>query len=100
MLNQLFVEKKNLKVEWIGINQPKPEAKDKRPSHSVQFLTKTPEGHTLTFYAGQKEPFVPEIKIGDSVNAEMKVRAYKDGLYCDLVKHEILKSEALSKLGK
>jgi hypothetical protein len=98
MLNQLYVKKEKLQVEWIGINQPKPEAKDKRPSHSVQFLTKTPEGHTLTFYAGQKEAFSPEMKIGDVVNAEMKVRAYKDGLYCDLVKHEIVNNGNGSKV--
>ena len=90
MLNQIYVQKKDLRVEWVGVNQPKPESKDRRPIHSVQLLTKTPEGHTLTFYASQKEPFIPEIKVGDMLNMDMKVRAYKDGLYCDSVKHEIV----------
>jgi hypothetical protein len=95
MIGQLYVEKKNLKVEWVGLTKADKNGKQK---NSVQFSTRSPEGQAITFYAAQDKAFVPVIKEGDVLNTEMKVRAYKDGLYCDLVKHEIVNNGNGSKV--
>lgn len=95
MLGQIYVEKKNVKVEWIGLTRADKNGKQKS---SVQFSTRSPEGQAITFYAAQDRNFEPVIKEGDILNIEMKVRAYKDGLYCDLVKHEIINNGNGSKV--
>jgi len=87
MIGQLYVEKKNLKVEWVGLMKPDKNGKQK---NSVQVSTRNELGQKIDFYAAQDKAFEPAIKEGDVINTEMKVRAYKDGLYCDLVKYEIV----------
>jgi hypothetical protein len=92
MLNQMNANVKDLKVEWIGTTKPQlikegPKAgsyTEVKPS--IQFSSKNIEGQTITFYANSKEPFPGSLKVGDVVDTEMKLRAYKDGLYCDIIK--------------
>lgn len=95
MIGQMYVEKKNLKVEWVGLTKADKNGKQK---NSVQFSTRSPEGQAITFYAAQDKNFEPSIKEGDVLNTEMKVRAYKDVLYYDLVKHEIVNNGNGSKV--
>lgn len=87
MLSQLFVTKKDVRIEWMGLTKADKNGKQK---FSIQVATKTPEGHTVTFYGAQDKDFNPAVKVGDVINLDMKVRAYKDGLYCDIVGHEIV----------
>jgi hypothetical protein len=97
MLNALIVEKKGCAVLWQGVTAAKPEDKDKRPKYSVQLGSKLPNGQTLDFFVGHREPLVLAIKEGDILNIEIKARAFNGGLYCDLLKHEIVKPQAASK---
>ncbi|KQC06244.1 MAG: hypothetical protein APR62_01330 [Smithella sp. SDB] len=92
MINQINANVLGLKVEWIGMTKPQlikegPKAgtyTEVKPS--IQLSRKNEDGQTITFYANSKEPFPQTLKVNDIVDMEMRIRAYKDGLYCDVIK--------------
>ena len=103
MLNQINANVIGLKIEWIGETKPQL-IKDgpKAGSYtlikpSLQLSRKNEDGQIVTFYANSKEPFPASLKVGDSVDMEMRIRAYKDGLYCDVVKIQTAKSNGSGK---
>lgn len=91
-MNQIDVNVTDVKVEWLGTTKPQlikegPKAgtyTEARPS--VQLSYKNQDGHVIVFYANSKDPFPQSLKVGDVVDMRMRVRAFKDGLYCDVIK--------------
>lgn len=92
MINQISASVIGLKVEWIGMTKPKlikegpNTGKYSEVTPSIQLSRKNEEGRIETFYANSKEPFPQTLKVNDVVDMEMRIRAYKDGLYCDVIK--------------
>ena len=92
MINKINASVLGLKVEWIGMTKPKLIKEGPKTgtysevTPSIQLSRKNEDGQTITFYANSKEPFPQTLKVNDVVDMEMSIRAFKDGLYCDVIK--------------
>jgi hypothetical protein len=93
MLTEIFAEKRNAVVKSQFITQPSEKETDKRPKYNMQLEAQSPDGTYALFVATQRTDFQPQVKAGDIVNVDFKIRGYNGLLYCDLLKHEIIKAD-------
>ena len=92
MISNTIAEVKGLKVLWIGMTKPQLIKEGLKAGTytevkpSIQLSRKNDEGQVVTFYANSKDPFPATLKVDEIIDMEMKIRAFKDNLYFDVIK--------------
>lgn len=93
MLERIYADLKNLEVTWKGVVKNKTTGKEKP---TLQAMRTTPNGMKETFFMDSLKP-LDDVKVGDSINANVQIRAYKDGLFLTLM--EIALAQAATMKG-
>lgn len=91
MLERIYADFKGLEITWKGKIKNKTTGKEK---DTMQTMRTSPNGMKETFFMDSIKP-LDALKVGDSVDATVQVRAYKDGLFLTIMEIAIAQAQAM-----